>query len=369
MIGSPSRTRAVDPVDRRSAATNSSFSPRAYAALDRLDRATRPAPRPRGRSRRSRARSAPSAGRGPWRSSGRRPSRCARPGGPRRGGARGRRRSRCAERGGVSRPSSSAWTRTDGDAPSRGQLGERDEMPVVGVDAAGADQADEVQPAVRPGRRDRRPRASAGRSKNEPSAIAASIRGRSWRTGRPAPRLRWPTSELPIWPGGRPTASSDAREAARAARRRAGRARPASVRRRSRRPPGRARCRSRRGRRGRSAAAGVRSRQSASVTERGHGTRVSGAGRGGHAGAGDDAGHLVGLQRRAADERAVDRGLGQELADVRRGDAAAVQHRQAVGAAAPQPADCDGVRGSRRPSRPHPRRVALRPVPIAQTGS
>ncbi len=33
-------------------------------------------------------------------------------------------------------------------------------------------------------------------------AIAASIRGRSWSTGRPAPRLRCPTSELPIWPGG-----------------------------------------------------------------------------------------------------------------------------------------------------------------------
>ena len=51
---------------------------------------------------------------------------------------------------------------------------------------------------------------SAGRAKNVPSSIAASMRGRSWRTGRPAPRLRCPTSELPIWPGGRPTASSDA---------------------------------------------------------------------------------------------------------------------------------------------------------------
>ena len=55
---------------------------------------------------------------------------------------------------------------------------------------------------------------SAGRSKNEPSAMAASIRGRSWRTGRPAPRFRWPTSELPIWPAGRPTASSEARRTA-----------------------------------------------------------------------------------------------------------------------------------------------------------
>ena len=32
----------------------------------------------------------------------------------------------------------------------------------------------------------------AGRSKNEPSAIAASIRGRSWRTGRPAPEVEVP---------------------------------------------------------------------------------------------------------------------------------------------------------------------------------
>ncbi len=48
---------------------------------------------------------------------------------------------------------------------------------------------------------------SASLSKNEPSATAALIRGRSWRTGMPAPRLRWPTSLLPICPGGRPTAS------------------------------------------------------------------------------------------------------------------------------------------------------------------
>ena len=54
----------------------------------------------------------------------------------------------------------------------------------------------------------------AGRCANDPSAIAASIRGRSWSTGLPAPRLRWPTSELPICPGGSPTASSDARSRA-----------------------------------------------------------------------------------------------------------------------------------------------------------
>ena len=37
-------------------------------------------------------------------------------------------------------------------------------------------------------------------------SLAASIRVRSCLTTLPAPRLRWPTSELPIWPSGRPTA-------------------------------------------------------------------------------------------------------------------------------------------------------------------
>ena len=36
------------------------------------------------------------------------------------------------------------------------------------------------------------------------------MRGRSWSTRNPAPRLRWPTSLLPIWPAGRPTASPEA---------------------------------------------------------------------------------------------------------------------------------------------------------------
>ena len=38
-----------------------------------------------------------------------------------------------------------------------------------------------------------------------PSAIAWSIRGKSCMTTRPAPRLVWPTSELPICPSGSPT--------------------------------------------------------------------------------------------------------------------------------------------------------------------
>ena len=44
-------------------------------------------------------------------------------------------------------------------------------------------------------------------SPSEPSSTALSIRARSCGTIAPAPRLRWPTSELPICPSGRPTAS------------------------------------------------------------------------------------------------------------------------------------------------------------------
>ena len=91
--------------------------------------------------------------------------------------------------------------------PVLGQLGEA-------TDAgrrAHAPRATRLRWSVPPPSTARRQAASrAGRSKNEPSAIAASMRGRSCRTGRPAPRLRCPTSELPIWPGGRPTSPSEA---------------------------------------------------------------------------------------------------------------------------------------------------------------
>ena len=40
------------------------------------------------------------------------------------------------------------------------------------------------------------------------------MRGRSCITSRPAPILRWPTSELPICPGGKPTSSPDVRRKA-----------------------------------------------------------------------------------------------------------------------------------------------------------
>ena len=114
-----------------------------------------------------------------------------------------------ADDGGVSRPSRSAWMRTRG-TPSR---------------AASSTSATRCRSLActppgpirltmsrAPSARARSQAASsAGRVKNEPSSIAASMRGRSWSTGRPAPRFRCPTSELPIWPGGSPTASSDAR--------------------------------------------------------------------------------------------------------------------------------------------------------------
>ena len=41
--------------------------------------------------------------------------------------------------------------------------------------------------------------------------MASPIRGRSCITTRPAPMLRWPTSELPICPGGRPTSRPEVR--------------------------------------------------------------------------------------------------------------------------------------------------------------
>jgi hypothetical protein len=84
--------------------------------------------------------------------------------------------------------------------------------------------------------------------------------------------------------------------------------------------------------------------------------------------AGDHAGHLVGLERRAADEAAVDRMLGQELADVGAGDAAAVQDRH-VSALWPQPRSAASVARIASAMAAASALEAVRPVPIAQTGS
>src|SRR5438105_6711334 len=61
---------------------------------------------------------------------------------------------------------------------------------------------------------------SAGFVSKDPSSIASEMRGRSCSTRKPAPRLRWPTSELPIWPAGSPTAvpAASSRECGQCAR-------------------------------------------------------------------------------------------------------------------------------------------------------
>ena len=46
--------------------------------------------------------------------------------------------------------------------------------------------------------------------KKSPSSISFVIFGRIWKTTRPAPIFVWPTSELPIWPSGRPTSRPEA---------------------------------------------------------------------------------------------------------------------------------------------------------------
>ena len=51
---------------------------------------------------------------------------------------------------------------------------------------------------------------SASFSNSSPDSIALFTRTRSWKRMRPEPIVRWPTSEFPIWPSGRPTAGPDA---------------------------------------------------------------------------------------------------------------------------------------------------------------
>ena len=346
---------AVGPVDRPSAArTRRSRRGRTRPRSPRVADAR--GVRRRGRSRRSPSGSGPSACHDPSRSSG-----------PRRwrsGHRDGRRRARSsrsatkpsADAGGVSRPSSSAWTRTRGRLRAARQLGQGDEVTVVRVDATGADQADDVQRPVRrsPARTASASR-SAGRSKNDPSAMAASIRGRSWSTGRPAPMLRCPTSELPICPGRQPDRLARGLEPG--MRPALEEAAPAGMR----------------------AAAIASARGSEPIPNPSMTTRTIGAGAAGaghvplrvpppsRPGAGHDRGHLVGLERGAADERAIDRRLGHELVDVRRRDAPAVEDRRSLAAIVEAE-----VRKGRRiapaisaASAP----PALRPVPIAQTGS
>ena len=86
------------------------------------------------------------------------------------------------------------------------------------------------------------------------------------------------------------------------------------------------------------------------------------------AGPSHHAGHLVGLEGGAADQAAVDRMLGQELADVRAGHAAAVQDRHILGSL-PQPRSAASVERIASAIAAASAPEALRPVPMAQTGS
>ena len=157
---------------------------------------------PARRSRRARAASAPSAGRGPSRSSGRRPSRSGPAGSSARSRTARRRRhvapvgegvdprplghpSRSASSSSARRWSMCEWTPPYETRPSRWTSPPRS-------------------------RARRNAPTSASFSKSEPSRTARFTRWRSWSRTRPLPIVRWPTSELPIWPGGRPTASPEA---------------------------------------------------------------------------------------------------------------------------------------------------------------
>ena len=119
--------------------------------------------------------------------------------------ARAPRGSRAPTVGSVSRPSVNACTTRSG-TPS---------WAASSMQASMCSQPECTPPSETRPIRCRRPRglsraaaqaaSSASFSKKLPSAIASSIRARSCLTTAPAPRFRWPTSELPIWPSGRPT--------------------------------------------------------------------------------------------------------------------------------------------------------------------
>ena len=114
-----------------------------------------------------------------------------------------------AERGGVSRPSSRPWTTTSVTPASRASSA---------MATAWRSTLWTPPGPMSPTRCRREPRSATERTaassaafwRKVPSAISASMRGRSWSTGRPAPMLRCPTSLLPICPSGSPTAAPEA---------------------------------------------------------------------------------------------------------------------------------------------------------------
>ena len=125
-------------------------------------------------------------------------------------GAAARRGRRAAECGDTSRPSVNAWMNVRSSSPAA--------APAPAARAGGrCASARRRARRARAGARWRRASARArtrrrapGCSRNDPSSIAWLTRWRSWKRMRPEPIVRCPTSELPIWPGGRPTASPDA---------------------------------------------------------------------------------------------------------------------------------------------------------------
>ena len=167
-------------------------------------RRPRARPRPR-RAARTPSRCGPSACRGPSRSS-------------------GRRRSRCARR--PPRRTSPSTVREDRAPPCRRRVapvgeGVDDEVLARPRFAASSISAwrwrsaectppSETRPIRCTRGASRSASCSTSFSASEPSSTASSMRSRSCGTTAPAPRLRWPTSELPIWPAGRPTASPQA---------------------------------------------------------------------------------------------------------------------------------------------------------------
>ena len=104
----------------------------------------------------------------------------------------------------MSRPSVNACSTMSGTSLARGQLDQRAQVVEARVHAAVRDEPEQVQPpAVAPGRAARAaPRSR--RTSRPRSRRRCAVR--SCCTTAPAPRFRWPTSELPIWPSGSPTA-------------------------------------------------------------------------------------------------------------------------------------------------------------------
>ena len=80
----------------------------------------------------------------------------------------------------------------------------------MGVDAAPGDEAEQMDGAAALAGALERGHAALDSRRSEPSRTAAFTRCRSWKRIRPEPIVRCPTSELPICPGGSPTAPPEA---------------------------------------------------------------------------------------------------------------------------------------------------------------